>query len=800
MPEYTDNLGLYKPNRQDDVDIDTSLTTNFETIDAKLGSALFKGNTQYQNLRARFEDIESLLNEGNGFNVRAYGAKGDGETDDTEAFIAAIGDGNRTVRVPAGHYRVREVKLPSNTYFIGEGKDLTIISSTDTAPTDNTIVSNADWINGNVNIVIKGMTVDWNKKGTRLSAEYPPRPWGCSVALIGATDCYIDDVFAKDGKVHCFEFTAPRDAKTPRLKRVWVSNCIATGAGDDNFTTHYCDHVYIENCYSYDPMGTFSNTSNTNCFEIDDGSTQVHISNCLAVGGMRGYEIKAHGEAPSGMNSSLTNCTAMHNIMGINIRHIGHHLATEPTSTTAWDITISDCWIYDPKRNAGIYDSNPVRAMEVSAYRNVNISNLHIINLGGSEIAPDDNVTEFRFKSENINVSNLTIRGFTEQAYDINVVGGENSKGRVNFINTTLWKSAKSGVFTGSGINNCNFISGQFIKDGGTGTYGFDMMEQGNNIIAFHQYGYATPARIDSTNYSHIPNRLRNGFLTGSSSGHPIHENSAVLASTSNPKATGDKSAVISSVGGSASGDRSTVINSSGSSATANASVVINGYNVINPTSDSIAGGYGSGSPSSTNRKWDINSSNGNIKAAGTVTGSSSFSDYAEYFESVDGTKIPTGTIVALEGGRIRPAQEGDYLLGVISETAGVVLGEASFSYAQRYLTNEFGGYIYEDVEITEQDENGLVTKRTIRVPKENPAYNGNVEYVSRADREEWNVVGLLGQVYVRIDETVEAGAFVTAKNGIATVSSEPTGWKVMGVTSLYDPEKGYGVAKIFIR
>ncbi|QFG05247.1 tail fiber protein [Bacillus phage 019DV004] len=53
MPEYTNNLGLYKPNRLDDVEIDTSLATNFETIDSKLGSALTKDGVTYPDLNAR---------------------------------------------------------------------------------------------------------------------------------------------------------------------------------------------------------------------------------------------------------------------------------------------------------------------------------------------------------------------------------------------------------------------------------------------------------------------------------------------------------------------------------------------------------------------------------------------------------------------------------------------------------------------------------------------------------------------------------------------------------------------------
>ncbi|MDA4896460.1 hypothetical protein PFZ55_57425, partial [Streptomyces sp. MS2A] len=70
-----------------------------------------------------------------------------------------------------------------------------------------------------------------------------------------------------------------------------------------------------------------------------------------------------------------------------------------------------------------------------------------------------------------------------------------------------------------------------------------------------------------------------------------------------------------------------------------------------------VVGGYGDGSKASTaNIKWDISSFSGNIKASGKITGSSVFSDYAEYFESVDGQKFDTGYLVTLEGDKIKKA------------------------------------------------------------------------------------------------------------------------------------------------
>ncbi|PNN19218.1 peptidase G2 autoproteolytic cleavage domain-containing protein [Staphylococcus warneri] len=55
--------------------------------------------------------------------------------------------------------------------------------------------------------------------------------------------------------------------------------------------------------------------------------------------------------------------------------------------------------------------------------------------------------------------------------------------------------------------------------------------------------------------------------------------------------------------------------------------------------------------------------------------------DYAEYYESQSGQEIPLGTMVTLDGRFIRKAQNNDIPLGVISGTAGVVLGDQMFHH-----------------------------------------------------------------------------------------------------------------------
>jgi len=103
-------------------------------------------------------------------------------------------------------------------------------------------------------------------------------------------------------------------------------------------------------------------------------------------------------------------------------------------------------------------------------------------------------------------------------------------------------------------------------------------------------------------------------------------------------------------------------------------------------------------------------------------------------------------------------------------------------------MKDEFGAYIYEEV----KDDKGNI----IQQPKENPEWNPELEQTSRLERpDEWTVVGLLGQVYVRLTEDVQAMDYVKATaGGIGEKSSKPTNLKVMKITQKYDANKGYKI------
>ena len=159
--------------------------------------------------------------------------------------------------------------------------------------------------------------------------------------------------------------------------------------------------------------------------------------------------------------------------------------------------------------------------------------------------------------------------------------------------------------------------------------------------------------------------------------------------------------------------------------------------------------------------------SNGATTTAQTFTGGGA--DYAEYFESKDGIVIPIGYTVILDGGKIRQCYVGEIPIGVVrpKTTGSVLIGNnAEYNWNGKYLKDEFGQFVMvtstfytwidndgnnitiRQEELTNDIHLPLNAKVITSVDKKiNPAYDPNIAYTSRENRDEWHVIGLLGQI-----------------------------------------------------
>lgn len=185
---------------------------------------------------------------------------------------------------------------------------------------------------------------------------------------------------------------------------------------------------------------------------------------------------------------------------------------------------------------------------------------------------------------------------------------------------------------------------------------------------------------------------------------------------------------------------------------------------------------------------WD-----GNSWYAGAVT--SNGADYAEFFEWSDGNtndEDRIGYLVALDGEKIKFAESGDEILGIVSGTAAIIGDNYECEWNKKYLTDEFGRIIYEEVEefieipigIDEETGEVIIEKKSLgffKHPKLNLDYDADKEYINRRERPEWVAIGMLGKLYLRDDGTGVVNGYVTVgEHGIATTSNEKTNIRVL--------------------
>ncbi|MHC8659117.1 peptidase G2 autoproteolytic cleavage domain-containing protein [Bacillus sp. Bwzl_19] len=729
-------------------------------------------------------------------NVDDFGADPTGTTDSTEAFQKAIGAGKVRVKLSAGTYIVKGVKLPSWTYLIGEGMGVTTLKLHEDTPASEWVITNADHANGNRNITVEGMTLDWNpERQGGLGATGGLHSSGLTFAQVKFG--IAREVESVNPGLHSFDASAPTydvsatDYTQQGCRYIWFDRCVGSGYGDDGISTHYSEYIFITNCIMTNPRGTAheDGRANSNGIEVDDGSKNVWVIDCYTEGNVRGIEVKAHAAWPAPQNVHIRGHESYRDIRAYDLRHIGHHLASEPWSKTARDVTLIDCTAREPIYN-DLYAGLAPKALVISAYQRVLVSDFRAIGDPTYDYKGTD-IIALQYKSRKINVNGLQMTGFAKAGSDIHIYGGGQRTDDVHISNFTIHDSAPVGIALGGGVYYVTLLNGLIHTRGGTA--GITSPNNQANIIAVRAVGFTDAAVIAGQKYSSIPNNLKGGFRAAASSGAPLTDTSAIIAGSGTIIAKGERNFIAGVAGGATTeGSRNGVLYSwnSHTKGESGSSVVIASKNVINTKEYTVGLGHGDGDPSEANKKIELDARNGRVRATGAIESASSLQDFGEYFESIDGQKIDASYLVTLEGDKIRKADKGDKILGVVSKTAGLVLGGAAFYWNDRYLRDEFGGLIYHDIE-----EDG----RLVTVPAENPDYDPTVEYTPREERDEWHVIGLIGQVLVRIDQTVAVGDSVAAVGGIATKAESDGYGTVMKIKTPYNAEKGYGVAQMIV-
>lgn len=332
--------------------------------------------------------------------------------------------------------------------------------------------------------------------------------------------------------------------------------------------------------------------------------------------------------------------------------------------------------------------------------------------------------------------------------------------------------------------NGAQISHSSLLLDGGANPHGTAMSQltdynaNGNRIINLPAPVYGG----DAVNKTYV-DALQGG---GSSSGGSISSMEEI-----NEETTEHNRKISVSEFSSAIADRSQV-NASEFSLTAHFNSQVMSSRAVSTGQDySVCGGYSEDDvPSDLNRKWELDSMNGNINYMGAIN--TKFSDYGEYFENLRKGEIDTGVLIALEGAKVRPAKKNEDFIGVVSGTAAVRLGDTPFYWQGRFIYDEWGKPVTEKIRDPRWKPGKNQTEKDrpeLTIYKENRDFDPSKTQIPRSQRpKEWTLVGLLGQVYVRCDDTVQPGDYIqSAARGLGTRAKEKTQLRAMKITRPLD-------------
>ncbi|MCM3611349.1 glycoside hydrolase family 55 protein [Planococcus sp. MERTA32b] len=387
---------------------------------------------------------------GNYISVTQFGARGDGRTDSTAAFKRALGNGGKKIFVPEGVYIVRGIKLPSWTRLVGAGIGKTVIRLHDDAPRRRTLLANKNPISGNRNISVEGMTLDWNIERLKHNQKSAAgNNFSSCLTYANVKNGWVKNVEAINPGLHCFDISSSFYSYAgdgTRAKRgsqyVWLDQVTGYGFGDDGVTTHHSDFIFISNSHFRDPGGQSHKKgfSNSNGFEIDDGSRNVWLVNNSSTRCFGGVEIKAHATSSAAAGVHISGHLSVNDNRAFNFRHIGHHHAEDEESKSAFNLSAQKLVAIHPV-HTDLYKNSSPRALVVSGYRNVALN--RFLFAGDPQYDyRNETAASIQFRAANIALANGRIQGFGSAKADLTIASGEKNVRNVLVQNIHSYQSA----------------------------------------------------------------------------------------------------------------------------------------------------------------------------------------------------------------------------------------------------------------------------------------------------------------------------------------------------------------------
>jgi hypothetical protein len=262
-----------------------------EIVDARAGLT---------SLGARLATMEGAVN------VKTFGAKGDGTTNDSPAFQAAhdsLPASGGTLFIPPGTY-VSAVGTPLLTItkngvrIIGAGRGNTILKLVNSHSATGAQVIKGT--NGSSDLYIGHLTIDGNKANNGTGFSAVDTPCGISIIATNTVRVTIEDVRVYDvwgsGAVETFGINIG-NTEGVILNNIYVDACGSTGIALSG-----CNDFVISNCVVVENGNQgFSISSNAT-----NGSEGGTVSNCFARGNANGFNFEScYRMALSGLSAYM---------------------------------------------------------------------------------------------------------------------------------------------------------------------------------------------------------------------------------------------------------------------------------------------------------------------------------------------------------------------------------------------------------------------------------------------------------------------------------------------------------------
>ena len=395
--------------------------------------------------------------------VRDYGAKGDGATDDTDAFNAAMSAAaGKCLYIPAGTFLTTTgLRVPSNTVVTGAGIGVSIVKLSDSAPStvngitnesnhwshdsaQEAIIAAQESNTGNERICIRNLSVDGNGRRSAVGRS------GCAIQFCNVNGLIIENVEAYNGRLHCIDIASAAYAEgdiagvdyyVGASRNVTISNAVCHDSiNDDGLTTHFSHDINIFAPEIYRTVEIESSSSHG--LEIDDGSYRVNVFGGHVTGYNCGLQVKAHKTqtyAPHDIQVNGLTCEG--NLLNFWVTHS----KTYPTGgTPIRNLTLTACTSVNP--------TNPAINSGVSYYAS-HTQHLYLCDVSGGT------VTDFRIVdsgaitnpygaiwlngwTERVRFSGLSVDGYAADNSGVIYAPGDGGAKDVAFVNTTLLNCA----------------------------------------------------------------------------------------------------------------------------------------------------------------------------------------------------------------------------------------------------------------------------------------------------------------------------------------------------------------------